>query len=600
MWYEQQQPLPLNVAIAGMGRAGKIHLSCLRSREDINILYLVDPVVPAGDLNIPNGAKLVRTLGEALADPQTEAVIVATPTPAHAPCIHAALRASKHVFAEKPLCCEPMEAPPLFEEAEKNRCVLFTALNRRHDPQIVAARKLLQSGTMGKPLSATLLSGDYPYPPSHYLRTCGTLYADCAIHDFDYLTWILEEMPHSIRSTGSTSDEERSQGTFEHACTRMAFPSGLEATFIHTRIASSYDHRLDITCEKGSIQVTNPPRGEAPISFSERFHESYILQMDEFVHKVRSSDVTPNITLERTQLLEGLVEACDVSAHDKNAEIRLGEAEAKGQEVALRMYNYDTAAAVRELYREMRTKQTLAHVKRLREKYEKLELRMTPWEALDSLSGFVDVSDPDVNLPNLVHLYQTAEGLREQNLPEWMQLTGLLHDMGKVIHKRGCDEDGTSSAKQFSVVGDTFIVGCALPDSLIFPEFNPANLDASEPSLTSKLGIYKPGCGLDNTFIAYGHDEYLYQVLKQNEGVKLPAEALYIIRYHSLYPWHEQGAYAELESEMDKQMKGWVKLFNQHDLYTKKNVEFTEEKMAEMRSYYDGLIRKYLPDTLLF
>lgn len=60
------------------------------------------------------------------------------------------------------------------------------------------------------------------------------------------------------------------------------------------------------------------------------------------------------------------------------------------------------------------------------------------------------MSDPDVSLPNLVHLYQTAEGVREMGLPDWMQLTGLLHDLGKVIYKRGCDEDGTSSAKQVS------------------------------------------------------------------------------------------------------------------------------------------------------
>ena len=118
----------------------------------------------------------------------------------------------------------------------------------------------------------------------------------------------------------------------------------------------------------------------------------------------------------------------------------------------------------------------------------------------------------------------------------------------------------------------------------------------------------------------------MYQVLKQNEGVKLPDEALYIIRYHSLYPWHDQGAYAkpesnrvtlqplqpcqpfqplwyryaELESDRDRQMKGWVKLFNQHDLYTKKNTHFSAEKLEEMRQYYDGLIKKYLPERLLF
>jgi len=205
-----------------------------------------------------------------------------------------------------------------------------------------------------------------------------------------------------------------------------------------------------------------------------------------------------------------------------------------------------------------------------------------------------------VSLPNLVHLYQTAEGIREMGLPDWLQLTGLLHDMGKVIYKRGCDEDGTSSAAQFSVVGDTFLVGCALPDSCIFPEFNSENPDSSDPLLSTELGIYEAGCGLDNTHVAYGHDEYLYQVLSRNEGVRLPAEALYVIRYHSLYPWHDQGAYVRLESAYDRQMKGWVKLFNQHDLYTKRNSHFSNEKMAEMRGYYDGLIKKYLPERLLF
>lgn len=131
------------------------------------------------------------------------------------------------------MCCEPMEAPPLFEEAERNNVLLFTALNRRHDPQIIAAKAKLESGEMGRPLSVStpptrgcvgfktngglacvrlsylfffvfpqvsLLSGDYPYPPEHYLRTCGTLYQDCAIHDFDYVTCALQKERHARRA----------------------------------------------------------------------------------------------------------------------------------------------------------------------------------------------------------------------------------------------------------------------------------------------------------------------------------------------------------------------------------------------------------------
>jgi hypothetical protein len=66
------------------------------------------------------------------------------------------------------------------------------------------------------------------------------------------------------------------------------------------------------------------------------------------------------------------------------------EVKLDGHKSALRTYDSMTANSVRELYREMRTKQTLEHVKRLREKYGTLELEMTIWEALESLDGFVE------------------------------------------------------------------------------------------------------------------------------------------------------------------------------------------------------------------
>ena len=61
-----------------------------------------------------------------------------------------------------------------------------------------------------------------------------------------------------------------------------------------------------------------------------------------------------------------------------------------------------------------------------------------------------------------VHAFQTAESIREAKLPDWMQLVGLIHDCGKMVYLRGCDEDGTSVAQQWSLVGDTWLVTCHL------------------------------------------------------------------------------------------------------------------------------------------
>ena len=45
-------------------------------------------------------------------------------------------------------------------------------------------------------------------------------------------------------------------------------------------------------------------------------------------------------------------------------------------------------------------------------------------------------------------------------------------------------------------------------------------------------------------------------------------------------------------------MKGWVKLFNRHDLYTKRDVAYSEGELAQLKEYYSGLIAKYLPPVL--
>ena len=181
--------------------------------------------------------------------------------------------------------------------------------------------------------------------------------------------------------------------------------------------------------------------------------------------------------------------------------------------------------------------------------------------------------------------------LTSAKLPDWLQLVGLIHDLGKMIYINGCDEDGTSINKQWSIVGDTFVVGYPLPKSLVFSEFNDLNF--------SQENIYENNCGLSKCLISYGHDEYLYQVLINNKH-NLPKEALYIIRFHSLYAWHTENEYSNLEDEYDKSMKGWVKLFNQYDLYTKKNVHYTKQKIKSLKDYYSKIIEKYIPNTLFW
>lgn len=248
-------------------------------------------------------------------------------------------------------------------------------------------------------------------------------------------------------------------------------------------------------------------------------------------------------------------------------------------------------AVVRDNYYKMRTRQTVDYVTRMRQQYLTFDRPMMPWDAILELQAFVDLSDPDITLPNVVHLLQSAEGMREDGRPDWMQLVGLIHDLGKVMFLWGKDEDGTSLQNQWGLVGDIFLVGCKLPDTCIYKEFNEQNPDMDDPRYNTELGMYTEGCGLDNCLTAWGHDEYLYQVLKNHPDNKIPEEGMAMIRYHSFYPWHTGGSYSKLENDLDKKRKEWVLDFNQYDLYTKCTRTFD---MEEVKAYYLPIIEKYL------
>lgn len=78
---------------------------------------------------------------------------------------------------------------------------------------------------------------------------------------------------------------------------------------------------------------------------------------------------------------------------------------------------------------------------------------------------------------------------------------------------------------------------------------------------STKYGMYQPNCGLDNLLMSWGHDEYLYQVLKNHPTCTLPEEAMYMIRFHSFYPWHNGGDYWYLANDTDRKMFYWIREF---------------------------------------
>ncbi|KAI9804693.1 MAG: hypothetical protein M1833_006768 [Piccolia ochrophora] len=253
-----------------------------------------------------------------------------------------------------------------------------------------------------------------------------------------------------------------------------------------------------------------------------------------------------------------------------------------------RYQDKDLPLTVRKTYREQHEKQTVAYNLKVRNSFKfKIRAEMSIWEAMEMLNTLIDESDPDTSVGQIQHLLQTAEAIRRDGKPRWMQLTGLIHDLGKLLYF--FDSEG-----QWDVVGDTFPIGCAFDHRNILFDLFKGNPDYGHEVYGTKYGIYEPGCGMDNVMLSWGHDEYLYQVVKSQSH--LPPRALAMIRYHSFYPWHREGAYREFENDQDAEMLKAVQAFSPYDLYSK--TDHTPD-VEELKPYYTELIDEYFPNRII-
>ncbi|KAH0604739.1 uncharacterized protein H6S33_006407 [Morchella sextelata] len=289
-----------------------------------------------------------------------------------------------------------------------------------------------------------------------------------------------------------------------------------------------------------------------------------------------TSDAIDNVNVLKAALKKQNINFDDASEFD-----------AEKDKTQFRQY-LDASDSVKNFYREQHEKQTVAYNLRARINFKtKKRARMSIWEAMEKLNTLIDESDPDTNLTQIEHLLQTAEAIRRDGKPRWMQVTGLIHDLGKLLFF--FDAEG-----QWDVVGDTFPVGCAFDKRIILPETFMKNPDYNHPVYSTEFGIYHEGCGLDNVMLSWGHDEYLYHVVKHQS--RIPDEGLAMIRFHSFYPWHKEGAYHKFMNDHDRKMLKAVQAFNPYDLYSKSDETPTVE---ELKPYYMELIDEFFPERVI-
>jgi predicted dehydrogenase len=139
---------PFNVALLGYGYAGRVFHAPLIAATDGLTLHSIVSSQNAAAEDFPSAHVVDRA--RALADPDIDAVVIATPNDTHAALACEALAAGKHVLVDKPFAVTADEAQRIVAAAEHADRIASVFQNRRWDADFLTVRGLIEAGELGR------------------------------------------------------------------------------------------------------------------------------------------------------------------------------------------------------------------------------------------------------------------------------------------------------------------------------------------------------------------------------------------------------------------------------------------------------------------
>lgn len=143
----------LNIAIIGLGWWGLTHLRFMQESKRVKAIIGFDPDAQARAAAEKAGLKTIQSFEAILADPNVDAVLLCTPHAGHVREITAAAKAGKHVFCEKPLGIDPIQAESAFEAVQQAGVVLGIGHERRFEPAMMEMLARARAGEFGELLA---------------------------------------------------------------------------------------------------------------------------------------------------------------------------------------------------------------------------------------------------------------------------------------------------------------------------------------------------------------------------------------------------------------------------------------------------------------
>lgn len=296
---------PLPIGVLGLGRMGQIHARHLAALPEARLVAVASRRPEAAhEVATRYNARPYTHYDDFLADRALRAVVIASATHEHANHVKAAAAAGLAIFCEKPIAPRLENTDEVLSAVTKADVPLQIGFMRRFDLAFVEAKRRIEAGTIGRPITLKAISRDPQLPTAEdeeaLLR--GNLFIDLGVHDFDMARWLMGQEVRQVYAVGGALVYRRlaEAGGVDNGLVSLVFADGaLGGVELSRNAAYGYDVRAEVLGTEGALTIGGlqqtplsvmTPSGVTHDVFPwlpERFADAYLAEIRHFVQCVR-------------------------------------------------------------------------------------------------------------------------------------------------------------------------------------------------------------------------------------------------------------------------------------------------------------------------
>ncbi|MFH8935763.1 Gfo/Idh/MocA family protein [Streptomyces griseosporeus] len=294
----------LGVAVLGAGHMGADHIRRLdQVVSGARVAAVADPDTARAKEAVGgiDGVTVHAEAEAALDAGGVDAVLVASPGPAHEEALLAAFARGLPVLCEKPMVPDAAGALRVVEaEARLGRRLAQIGFMRRYDTEYRRLKALLDTGRLGRPLMLHCTHRNVASPPDF---TSAMLVNSSVSHEIDAARWLLGEELTAVRVLRPRSSAGAPAGLVDPQFALFETERGaLVDVEVFVNCGFGYQVRCEAVCEAGSARIgedhgmrvarAGEDRTEVPQDYLVRFADAYDREVQAWVDATRQGRVT--------------------------------------------------------------------------------------------------------------------------------------------------------------------------------------------------------------------------------------------------------------------------------------------------------------------